>query len=85
MDNLVSFINVAFWVYEMMLFVRILLSWFRPNPYNPVVKFLYETTDPYLNIFRRLIPPIGMVDISPIAALYVLHLIRQLILGLVLR
>lgn len=85
MYTLISFINVAFWVYEMMLFVRILMSWFGPNLYNPVIKFLYETTDPYLNIFRRVIPPIGMVDISPIAAIYVLHLIRQLILGLVLR
>lgn len=78
-----AFIDVAFWVYETMLIVRILLSWFRLNPYNPVIRFLYETTDPYLNIFRRVIPPIGMVDISPLLAFWVLHLIRGFVVGLI--
>ncbi|AQS58333.1 YggT family protein [Desulforamulus ferrireducens] len=83
MYNLISFLNVAFWVYEMMLLARILLSWFPHNPYNPVVRFLYETTDPYLNIFRRVIPPLGMVDISPIVAFLVLRMIQNLIFSLV--
>ncbi|MDO7787962.1 YggT family protein [Desulforamulus aquiferis] len=84
MYTIVSFINVAFWVYQIMLFGRIILSWFRHNPYNPIIRFLYETTDPYLNIFRRIIPPIGAIDISPLAAFWVLDIIRRLIIGMML-
>ncbi|WP_072910966.1 YggT family protein [Desulforamulus aeronauticus] len=83
MYNIISFLNIAFWVYEMMLLARILLSWFPHNPHNSVVRFLYETTDPYLNIFRRIIPPLGMIDISPIVAFLVLRMIQNLIFGLV--
>lgn len=84
MYTIVSFINVAFWVYQIMLFGRIILSWFRHNPYNPIIRFLYETTDPYLNIFRRIIPPIGALDISPLAAFWVLDIIRRVIVGALL-
>ncbi|ABO49253.1 protein of unknown function YGGT [Desulforamulus reducens MI-1] len=83
MNSLFSFLDVAFWVYEMMLLIRILMSWFPHNPYNPIVRFLYETTDPYLNIFRRIIPPLGMVDISPIAAFLVLRMIQSFVFNLV--
>lgn len=83
MYSLLSFIEVAFWVYEMMLLARILLSWFPHSPRNPIIRFLYETTDPYLNIFRRVIPPLGMVDISPIVAFLVLRMIQTFIFNLV--
>ncbi|MCL5781347.1 hypothetical protein P378_07615 [Desulforamulus profundi] len=83
MNNVVAFLNVAFWVYEMMLLARILMSWFPHNPYNPIARFLYETTDPYLNIFRRFIPPLGMIDISPIVAFLVLRMIQQFVFSLV--
>ncbi|MEG6522200.1 YggT family protein [Desulfotomaculum sp. 1211_IL3151] len=83
MYTLLSFIEVAFWVYEMMLLARILLSWFPHSPHNPIIRFLYETTDPYLNIFRRVIPPLGMVDISPIVAFLVLRMIQSFIFNMV--
>ncbi|MEW6697173.1 MAG: YggT family protein [Bacillota bacterium] len=83
MNNIIAFLNVAFWVYEMMLLARILMSWIPHNPHNPIARFLYETTDPYLNIFRRFIPPLGMIDISPIVAFLVLRLIQSFIFDLV--
>lgn len=83
MNNIIAFLNVAFWVYEMMLLARILMSWFPHNPHNPIARFLYETTDPYLNIFRRFIPPLGMIDISPIVAFLVLRMIQSFIFNLV--
>jgi YggT family protein len=60
-------------------------------PYNPalrtVVDFIHETTDPYLNIFRRVIPPVGgrgfALDLSPIVAIFVLVLAQALIVGLI--
>jgi len=79
--NIIDFINVAFTVYTWLIFIRIILSWLRPNP-NPVVRFIYELTEPFLSIFRRVIPPIGMLDISPIAAFFALELLRHLVVNL---
>ena len=63
----------------MFIFARIILSWIRVNPYNPAVKFIIELTEPVLGLFRRLIPPFGMLDLSPIAAFFAVELLRWLI------
>jgi len=86
MGIVVTAIDVAFQVYTWLLIIRILLSWFpRLNPYHPVIRFIYEITEPFLVLFRRVIPPIGAVDFSPIIALFVLQLIRQVIVGILWR
>ncbi|KUK83600.1 MAG: putative integral membrane protein [Pelotomaculum thermopropionicum] len=80
MSLIFTAVNVAFQVYTTLLIVRILLSWFPHNPYQPVLRFIYEITEPYLAIFRRFIPPFGAVDLSPIAAFLVLDfIIRPLV------
>ncbi|MEW6459110.1 MAG: YggT family protein [Bacillota bacterium] len=84
MNFLVDVISTAFSVYTLLIIGRILLSWIPHNPYNPVVRFIYDLTDPYLNIFRRVIPPLGMIDISPIVAILVLSLIRSVIITLLI-
>lgn len=75
-------VDVAFDVYMLLIFARVLLSWFRPNPYQPVVRFIYDLTDPYLRFFRRFIPPVGMVDFSPLVALLVLQIVKGIVLRL---
>ncbi|WP_027364832.1 YggT family protein [Desulfotruncus alcoholivorax] len=82
--GIITFINVAFEVYTWLIFIRIILSWVRLNPYQPLVKFIYETTEPFLGLFRRIIPPIGVVDISPIAAFFALELVRRLLTNILL-
>lgn len=72
-------IDVAFRVYTYLIIIRIFLSWIPHNPYQPVIKFIYEVTEPYLKIFRKIIPPIGTIDLSPIAAFIVLHIILYLL------
>lgn len=52
-----------------LILVRALISWVSPDPFNPLVQFLYRTTDPILEPIRRIIPPFG-VDISPIIAFF---------------
>ncbi|SFG56234.1 YggT family protein [Desulfotomaculum arcticum] len=82
--GIVTIINVAFEVYTWLIFIRIILSWVRLNPYQPLVKFIYETTEPVLGLFRRIIPPIGVIDISPIAAFFALELVRRLLVNILL-
>lgn len=71
MGILITAVNVAFQVYMYLLIIRILLSWVRHNPYQPLIRFIYEVTEPYLGIFRRFIPPFGAMDFSPIVAFFV--------------
>lgn len=82
MNPLIGVINLAFQVYTWILFIRILLSWIRHNPYHPIIRFIYEITEPLLSLFRRIIPPIGIIDISPIAAFFAIELVRRFLIGI---
>jgi YggT family protein len=54
-------------VYMILIVIRVVLSWVRPNPYNPFVQVMYKLTEPILAPIRRVVPPIGgTIDISPI-------------------
>jgi YggT family protein len=58
---------------------RILMSWIAPNGGGAVSRILYDVTEPVLGPFRRIIPQIGMIDISPMVAILVLQLAHQAI------
>lgn len=79
--EIVAFINVAFYVYTWLIFIRIILSWVKHNPHQPIIKFIYEITEPVLSVFRRIIPPLGVIDLSPIAAFFALEIARQIIVS----
>ncbi len=82
MIALLQLISLAFEVYTWLLLARILLSWFPVDPYNPLVRFIARVTDPFLNIFRGLVPPVGgVLDISPILAFFALRILRSLVMG----
>lgn len=71
-------------LYLILIFVRILLSWFQTAEWaGNVISFLAPITDPYLNIFRSFIPPLGGIDFSAILAIFVLQLIPQLLISIV--
>jgi YggT family protein len=76
-DALISFLTALYYVYMILILLYIILSWLQ-LPYNVWIgrirSFLHDTVEPYLGLFRRLIPPIGMFDVSPIVALIVLTL-----------
>ncbi len=72
-------VGVAFEVYSWILIVRILLSWIPHNPNQPILRFIYEVTEPYLRIFRRIIPAYGAVDFSPIVAFFALRIIEWIV------
>jgi YggT family protein len=90
-ENLASYVNSLFIVYIILIFIRVLLSWIPRMPYNralhAVVDFVHQVTDPYLNLFRRFLPPLGSggmgIDISPIIAMIVLFIAQGLVVGLI--
>ncbi len=73
-STLATFLNIYF----VLLIIRILLSWF-PNVdwYNPPFSVVSQLTDPYLNLFRSIIPPLGGLDLSPFLAFIVLQIVAQ--------
>jgi YggT family protein len=87
-DALANFVYVFLWVYFLLLFAYILTSWIR-LPYRPwlnrVQRFLYDVCDPYLRIFRRFIPPVGPLDLSPMVAIFALLIIQNVLVSLLQR
>lgn len=74
----IHIINILFQVYTIMLFARILGSWIPELQQYKLFQFISYYTDPYLNLFRKVIPPIGMMDISPIFAFLALSLLKTI-------
>ncbi len=83
MDLLVYLVDVFFTLLSLAILARALLSWFRVSPYHPIMDFLYRITEPILGPLRRAIPPIGMVDISPLIALILLQIIQQILVAII--
>jgi len=90
-DDVADYVSALFLVYIILILVRVLMSWIPRMPYNPalrtVLDFITETTDPYLNVFRRIIPPLGGggfgLDLSPMIGIIVLFVLREVVVGLI--
>lgn len=72
-------IEILFTTYTFLLLVRVLGSWFPSFAQSGVMRFVAVYTDPYLNIFRKVIPPLGMMDLSPMIALFSLQIFQWII------
>ena len=89
--DIADYVDALFLVYLVLIFIRVLLSWVPRVPYNPylraAVRFVEETTDPYLTLFRRVIPPLGgrgmALDLSPIVAILVLNIVGGLLVDVI--
>jgi YggT family protein len=81
-SSIQNFVNVFISVYVLIIFAYIILSWVR-LPYSPwlnrVQRFLYDVCEPYLRIFRRLLPSFGGLDLSPMVAVLALFLIDRVV------
>jgi YggT family protein len=86
-----DYVQAVFIVYFILIFVRILLTWVPRIPYNRtlrgVVGFIEDVTDPYLNLFRRVIPPLGgggfALDLSPMLAMILLYVVGSIVVGVI--
>lgn len=89
--DVANYANALFTVYIVLIFVNILISWLPRVPYNRALRaaldFVGETTNPYLNLFRRFLPPVGgggfALDLSPMLGIIVLFLLQQVVVGLI--
>lgn len=71
-------LNIYMWV----IIIRALLSWVNPDPYNPIVQFLYKVTEPVLHKVRQWIPMRGMaIDFSPIIVILVIYFLQTFLIG----
>lgn len=75
---IVNLINI----YEIILIIRIVLSWIPHNRYHPLIQFVYRITEPVLSQARRIIPPIGgTLDLSPILVFVALEFLKRFFMG----
>ncbi len=89
--DVADYLRTLLTIYIVIIFIRILMSWFTRIPYNryldAFLKFVSEVTDPYLNIFRRILPMVrigpGALDLSPIVAILVLSIVGGIVINLV--
>ncbi|HWG57272.1 MAG TPA: YggT family protein [Gaiellaceae bacterium] len=85
-DSIAQFVTTFLTVYILLLFAYVITSWIR-LPYRPwlsrVQRFLYDVCDPYLRLFRRFIPPLGPIDLSPMLAIFSLVILRGILDSLI--
>ncbi len=90
-NDIADYVNTLILVYLVLIFIRIIMSWIPRIPYyralDVALGFVKDVTDPYLNLFRRFIPPVrmgpGALDLSPIVATFVLIIVGGIVVGLV--
>lgn len=81
MGYIYTFVDLLFNVLTLAIFARVLLSWFPMAAGNPIAQILFDVTEPILGPLRRIIPSFGMIDISPLVALFLLQMLRGVLLS----
>jgi YggT family protein len=75
MAYIITFLEMLLQILSIAILVRVLLTWFPVDPSNPIIRILYDITEPILAPLRKVIPRIGMFDLSPIAAMLLIQFI----------
>ena len=73
------FVQTLIMILNFAIIIRALMSWFNPSMENPIVRFVIEITEPVLAPLRRVVPRIGMIDITPIVAILLMNVILQVL------
>jgi YggT family protein len=90
-EDVGDYVNTLALVYLVLIFIRVILSWVPRIPYNrylaAFLKFVNDVTDPYLNLFRRILPPVrlgpGALDLSPMVAIFLLIIVSSIVANLI--
>lgn len=89
--DVARYLQTLLYVYVALIFIRVIMSWFRNIPYNRYLAgflgFVEDVTNPFLNLFRRFIPPVRLgpaaLDLTPIIATFVLLIVGGIVVGIV--
>ena len=80
-----NIVNTVFRIFSFIVLARVILSWIRVSPWHPtwgpIIRFIYQVTDPIMEPVRRLLPSMGGLDFSPIIVLFGLDLIRVFVVN----
>jgi YggT family protein len=83
---LLNVVTTFIGIYTLLLVIRVLLTWFpNVNWFDPPFSILSQLTDPYLNLFRSIIPPLGGMDFSPMLAIILLQVVSQVLSSVAMR
>ncbi|MBO2532119.1 MAG: YggT family protein [Thermoactinomycetaceae bacterium] len=77
MDIVFELVSWGFYAYYLLIFIYILMSWIPQARESAVAYAIARLVEPYLSVFRAIIPPIGVIDISPIVAIIALRFVEQ--------
>jgi YggT family protein len=85
-SSLYDIVSLVFQVYIFIVIARALISWVNPDPYNPIVRFLYSATEPVLALMKRYLPlQFSGIDLSPIALLLALTIVEKILLNIIVQ
>ena len=77
LDAIATVLDLILNIYMWLVIARALLSWVNPDPYNPIVRFLYNVTEPVMSFLRRRVPVVfGGLDLSPLIVIAVIMFLR---------
>lgn len=83
---LLQLVNLIYYALVILIFARFIFSWVRPDPYHPtwgpILRFVYQATEPLLAPIRRLLPPQAGLDFSPMILLFGIYILRMLLFSL---
>ena len=80
--NAVAYIiNTLLTIYMWIIIARAIISWVNPDPFNPIVSFLYQATEPLLFRIRRAIPNMGGIDLSPMIVILVIIFLQRFVVS----
>ncbi len=77
---LANVLDIVLSLYMWIIIIRALLSWVNPDPFNPIVRFIYGITEPVLARIRRVLPPLGGIDLSPLVAIIAIIFLQQFLI-----
>ncbi len=81
LNSVAVVLDIVFTVYMYIIFARVILSWVSPDPYNPIVQFIYKATEPVLEPIRKKLPNMGGIDLSPIILIVAIYFLDSFIVA----
>lgn len=82
LSALATILDIALTAYMWIIIIRAIISWVNPDPWNPIVKFLYRATDPVLRQIQRMLPMRGWgIDFSPLIAILAIIFIQKFLVA----